>query len=67
MIRKFVDKMISQFDWPNFEEDRIRKSNKVINEEDFMPLHFIHLLLKTAKLIRKFKNKAVITKNEKKH
>ena len=49
-----------------YEEEKVRKYNRVINEEDFMPLHFIHLLLKTAKLIRKFKNKEVITNTGKK-
>ena len=62
LTRKFVDEMVSNFGWPKFSEEKIREYNKVINEDDFTPLHFIHLLLRTANLLRKYRNKIVITK-----
>ena len=38
---------------------------KVVNEEDFLPLHFFHIILKEAQLVRKYKGNLIATKKGK--
>ena len=67
LTRKFVDEILPMFNWPGQDEKTIRAVCKVINEQDILPLHFIHLLLRSANLLRKFKNKVIITNSGKEH
>lgn len=53
--RKFVVQMVEEFEWPGYESEVIWKLNKVLNEEDFVPLNFLHGLLDVAGLVRKYK------------
>ncbi|GGF75365.1 hypothetical protein GCM10011332_31680 [Terasakiella brassicae] len=53
--RKFVSQMLDKFPWPDYDVATTRRMHKVINEEDFMPLHFIRVICEVAKLTRKYK------------
>ena len=53
--RKFVTRMVEEFRWPDHEKEVIYSLNKVVNEEDFLPLHYLHVVMKEAGLLRKYK------------
>jgi hypothetical protein len=53
--RKFVARMVEEFRWPDHEKEVIYSLNKVVNEEDFLPLHYLHVVMKEAGLVRKYK------------
>ncbi len=53
--RKFVKQMVEEFDWPDYGPRVVWKVNKVLNEEDFPPLNFLHALLDVSGLVRKYK------------
>ena len=53
--RKFVARMVEEFQWPDHEKEVIYSLNKVVNEEDFLPLHYLHVVMKEAGLLRKYK------------
>jgi len=52
LARSVVAKMISQFDWPDFDGAEAFQFHKVINEPDFLPLHFVRLVAGAARLVR---------------
>lgn len=60
--RKFVVWAVDSFRWPGYTADELYVVNKVLNEDDVMPLSYLHDLLRTARLIRHAKGKAVLTK-----
>lgn len=60
--RKCVESMLDQFQWPEHDAKKYREFNKVMNEEDFFPLHLVHIIVKIAGLVRKYKGNLVITK-----
>lgn len=60
--RAFVAAMVEQFDWPEHGREEVYRFNKVVNEPDFLPLHFLHPLLREAGLARRFKGKLVIAR-----
>ena len=47
--------MVDEFRWPDHEKEVIYSLNKVVNEEDFLPLHYLHVVMKEAGLLRKYK------------
>jgi hypothetical protein len=53
--RKFVGQMLDAFRWPGLSSEEVYAVNKVVNETDFMPLHFLRLILQQARLIRRQK------------
>jgi hypothetical protein len=53
--RKFVARMVEEFRWPDHEKEVIYSLNKVVNEQDFTPLHYLHVVMKEAGLLRKYK------------
>lgn len=53
--RKFVEQMVEAFQWPGYEPAAVWYLNKVLNEPDFPPLHFIHALFDVVRLGRKYK------------
>jgi len=63
--RKFVIWAVDQFQWPHFTADELYAINKVLNEDDVLPLSYLHELLLAAKLIRHRKGKANLTKEGK--
>jgi len=53
--------MLRLFEWPDYDKDELFRYSKVINEPDFLPLHFIRVLTQTAKLLRTHRGKLVVT------
>ena len=53
LARAVVAEMIDLFDWSDFDKTELFRLNKVINEPDFLPLHFVRLVTETAQLVRR--------------
>lgn len=53
LARSVVAEMIDRLVWPSFDKEMLFSVCKVINEPDFLPLHFLHHLLRAAKLARR--------------
>jgi hypothetical protein len=60
--RAVVDEMCEIFEWPDYAKDEFFRFHKVINEPDFLPLHFIRVLVKATKLVRTHRGKLVPTR-----
>ena len=60
--RRFVVWAVDEFQWPGYTADELYRFNKVLNEDDVMPLSYLHDLLRAARLIRRAKGKAILTK-----
>ena len=48
-------------EWPDYDKAELVQYNKVINEPDFLPLHFLRVLMQAAKLLRTHRGKLVPT------
>lgn len=59
--RKFVTWAAEDFRWPGYEVEELYRVNKVLNEPDFMPLAIMRELLVGARLIRRYKGKALLS------
>ena len=59
--RKFVHWAAVEFDWKDYTADHLYQINKVLNEDDFLPLMVMHDLLGMAKIGRHYKGKFVLT------
>ena len=60
--RKFVVWAVEEFQWPGYTPEELYRINKVLNEDDVMPVSYLHALLLSARLIRHTKGKAKLTK-----
>jgi len=59
--RKFTKLMFERMHWrPGHKEDMVRY-NKVLNEQDVWPLHFLRIICKLAGLVRKQRRKFLVT------
>jgi hypothetical protein len=58
LSRAVVDEMCEIFVWPDYAKDEFFRFHKVINEPDFLPLHFIRLVVKATKLVRTHRGNA---------
>ena len=65
--RRFVNWAVDTFLWPGCTRDELLKYNKVLNEKDVQPVHFLHDLLVDARLIRHAGSRAVLTKKGAQH
>jgi hypothetical protein len=61
LSRDVVEEMCRITEWPDYEKDELFRYHKVINEPDFLPLHFIRILTQAAKLFRTHRGKLVPT------
>jgi hypothetical protein len=52
LSRSVVAEMIDILEWPGLDKDELFRFNKVINEPDFFPVHFVRVLLQATKLVR---------------
>ena len=52
LSRGVVGQMIEVIEWPGLDRDELFALNKVINEPDFLPVHFVRVLLQGTKLVR---------------
>ncbi len=57
LSRAVVDEMCEIIEWPDHAKDEFFQFHKVINEPDFLPLHFVHVLVKATKLVRTHRGK----------
>jgi hypothetical protein len=53
LARVVVDDMRDRFEWPGYEKASTLALYKVVNEPDFMPLHFIRVTMAHAGLLRR--------------
>lgn len=60
--RKFVTWAAEEFQWPDYQAEKLYVANKVLNEPDFPPLAIMHELLAGTRLIRHYGGKAMATK-----
>jgi hypothetical protein len=61
LSRAVVEEMCGIMEWPWYDKDELFGFHKVINEPDFLPLHFIRVLTQAAKLFRTYRGKLVAT------
>ena len=62
LARTVVSDMIDCFEWPGYETASALALNKVVNEPDFAPLHFVRMTLQSAGLLRRRKGALIATK-----
>jgi hypothetical protein len=55
LSRSVVAEMFDRFTWPDFDKVDFQRFHKVVNEPDFLPLHFVRHLAESAKLVRRSK------------
>jgi len=58
--------MVDIIEWPGLDKNELFSIHKVINELDFLPLHFVRILLQGTKLLRAQRDKLVPTRLGKK-
>ena len=63
--RKCVEWAAQEFNWPRHTVSDLYVVNKVLNEQDFLPLWVMHDLFFAGNLMRRYKGKAVLTKKGK--
>jgi hypothetical protein len=52
LSRSVVAEMVEIVEWPGFDKGEAFRLHKVINEPDFLPVHFVRVLLQGTKLVR---------------
>jgi hypothetical protein len=66
LSRAVVAEMIEVIEWPGLNKAEFFQFHKVINEPDFLPIHFVRVVLQAAKLLRAHRDKLVPTRLGKK-
>jgi hypothetical protein len=61
LSRAVVDEMFEIIQTPDYDKAELLRSQKVINEPDFLPLHFVRILAQAAKLLRTHRGKLIPT------
>ena len=61
LSRAVVEEMFGIIQAPDYDKNELLRFQKVINEPDFLPLHFVRMLAQTAKLVRTHRGKLVAT------
>ena len=62
LSRAMVDDMCGSIECPNYDKDELFRYQKVVNEPDFLPLHFVRILAQAAKLLRTHRGRLVPTR-----
>jgi hypothetical protein len=62
LSRTVVEEMCGAMEWPAYNKDELVWYYKVINEPDFLPLHFVRILTQAAKLLRTHRGRLVPTR-----
>jgi len=62
LTRAFVEEMCGIMEWPGYDKDALFGFRKVINEPEFLPLHFVRILTQAATLFRTYRGKLVPTR-----
>ena len=61
LSRAVVEEMFGIIKAPDYDKAELLSVQKVINEPDFLPLHFVRILAQAAKLFRKYRGKLLPT------
>jgi hypothetical protein len=61
LSRAVVEEMFEVIQAPNYDKAELLRFQKVVNEPDLLPLHFIRILTQAAKLIRTHRGKLIPT------
>src|SRR6202040_3580212 len=62
LSRAVVAEMVEAIEWPGLDKDELFRFHKVVNEPDFLPLHFVRVLLQGTKLARTHRGTLVPTR-----
>jgi hypothetical protein len=62
LSRSGVEEMRGIIKWPDYEAKRLSQINKVINEPDFLSLHFVRVLCQASKLLRTYRGQLMTTR-----
>ena len=62
LSRAVVAEMCEIIEWPDYDKQELFRFSKVINEPDFLPLHFIRVLAQATKLFRAQHGKLIPTR-----
>jgi hypothetical protein len=62
LSRSVVSEMFAIMEWPGLDKEGAYQFHNVINEPDFLPLHFVRVLLQGTKLVRVNRDKLVSTR-----
>jgi len=61
LSRAVVEEMCGIIESPGYDKDELFRYQKVVNEPDFIPLHFVRVLTQAAKLFRTYRRKLMPT------
>jgi len=61
LSRAVVAEMRDALEWPGYDKDEEFRFNLVINEPDFLPLHFVRVLCQGAGLMRRYRGSLRLT------
>jgi hypothetical protein len=61
LSRAVVEEMCGIIKAPGYEKTELLRVQKVINEPDVLPLHFVRILTQAAKLVRTHRGKLIPT------
>jgi hypothetical protein len=62
LSRSGVAEMVQMIEWPGLDKAELFQFHKVVNEPDFLPLHFVRILMQGTKLVRVQRDKLVLTR-----
>ena len=62
LSRAVVEEMFGIIQAPDYDKNELLRFQKVINEPDFLPLHFVRFLTQAAKLLRTHRGRLVPTR-----
>jgi hypothetical protein len=62
LSRSVVAEMIEVIEWPGLDKDELFRFHKVVNEPDFLPVHFVRVLMQGTKLVRTHRGTLVPTR-----
>ena len=66
LSRAVVAEMVEVVEWPGLDKNEFFRFHKVVNEPDFLPVHFVRALLQGTKLVRTHRGTLVSTRLGKK-
>lgn len=59
---KFVAAMVERFDWPDHAPADVHRFTKRVGEQEFLPLHYLRVVLGLAGLVRRYRGQLRATK-----
>lgn len=62
LSRAVVGEMLKIFEWPHYDNVGALSFNKVVNEPDFLPLHFVRNIAQLALMFRSHRGKLMATR-----